>query len=204
MLRLTLALVHGAGSGPEVFERWGRPGRGIEVAAADLQDGVDVARASMDDYATNLRRFCAGLPRPLALCGWSMGGLVAMMAAPEVAPASLVLIEPSAPAEVQGTHDVPDAVGTFDPEEVYGAFPDGIAARPESQRARADRKRGISVPELPRRTLVVYGDEFADERGRALERHYGIEGACFPGIDHWGLVLDAGVRERILDYVSGT
>jgi pimeloyl-ACP methyl ester carboxylesterase len=186
-----------------VFEGWaGREGR-IELVAADLQDGVDVAAASMDDYAGNLRRLCAALPRPLALCGWSMGGLVAMMVAADVAPASLVLIEPSAPAEVQGTHAVPDAAGTFDPEEVYGAFPAGIRPRPESQRARADRKRGIAVPSLPPRTLVVYGDEFGDERGRALVERYGIDEAYFGGLDHWGLVLDASVRERVFDYVAG-
>lgn len=196
-------MVHGAGSGPQVFERWATPGGAIELVAADLHDGVDVATASMDDYAANLRRFCAGLARPLALCGWSMGGLVAMMAEPQVAPASLVLIEPSAPAEVQGTHDVPDAAGTFDPEEVYGSFPDGVAARPESQRARADRKRGISVAALPRRTLVVYGDEFGAERGRAIEERYGIDGAYFAGLDHWGLVRDESVRGRVLDYVLG-
>ena len=187
-----------------MFDRWAQPDRGIELVTPDLHDGVDVATASMDDYTTNLRLFCAGLPRPLALCGWSMGGLVAMMAAQELAPASLVLIEPSAPAEVQGTHDAADASGTFDPQEVYGAFPDGVAARPESQRARADRKRGVSVPALPQRTLVVYGDEFATERGRALEERYGIDGAYFPGLDHWGLVRDLSVRDRVFDYVSGS
>ncbi len=36
------------------------------------------------------------------LCGWSMGGLVAMMIAARHRPAGLVLIEPSLPAEVAG------------------------------------------------------------------------------------------------------
>lgn len=196
--------MHGAGSGPEVFASWSGARSGIEVVAVDLQDGADATAVSMVDYAESLRRSCEGVPRPFGLCGWSMGGLVAMMAAPAVAPASLVLIEPSAPAEVQGTHDVPDAAGTFDPEEVYGPFPAGIRPRPESRRARADRKRGVPVPSLPRRTLVVYGSEFAAERGRALEERYGIEGACFAELDHWGLVLDVRVRELVFDYVSGT
>lgn len=196
--------VHGAGSGPEVFGGWTGARVGIDVVAVDLQDGLDVASASMDGYARNLRRLAEDVPRPLALCGWSMGGLVAMMAAPEVAPESLVVIEPSAPAEVQGTAVVPDETGTFDPEDLYGPFPGGIPARPESQRARVDRKRGISVPSLPRRTLVVYGDEFAEDRGRPLEERYGIEGAFFPGLDHWGLVLGGAVRDRVFDYVSGT
>jgi hypothetical protein len=34
--------------------------------------------------------------------------------------------------------------GTFDGEAVYGAFPDGVRARPESLPARADRKSAAS------------------------------------------------------------
>ncbi|MDQ4125432.1 MAG: alpha/beta fold hydrolase [Actinomycetota bacterium] len=190
-------LVHGAGSGPWVFDSWRHPA--LDVVAVDLQEGVDVATASMDDYADAVRR----ASRPgAALCGWSMGGLVAMMSASAVDPAALVLIEPSPPAEVQGSQDVADVTGTFDPEAVYGAFPAGIPSRPESSRARADRKRGISVPRLPRRTLVVYGDEFPDDRGCDLARFYGVEEAHFPGLSHWDLVLDPKVRERIFDFVT--
>lgn len=197
---LTLVLVHGAGSGPWVFDEWAHDS--IEIVAVDLQEGVDVATASMADYAAIVRNACAAARDPVALCGWSMGGLVAMMAADDAGVGALAVMEPSVPAEVQGTHEVPDVTGTFDPEEVYGPFPAGMRARPESSRARADRKRGISVPRLPRRSLVVYGDEFADERGRALVRHYGAEEACFPGLDHWALVLDPRVRERVFDFLT--
>lgn len=192
-------VVHGAGSGPWVFDRWTH--QSVEVVAVDLQDGLDVAAASMADYAAVTARTCAAARPPVALCGWSMGGLVAMMAAHDSGAAALVVIEPSAPAEVQGTHDVPDTTGTFDPEEVYGPFPPGIRARPESSRARADRKRGVSVPSLPGRSLVVYGDEFAEERGRALALQYGIEEAYFRGLSHWDLVLDPRVRLRVFDFV---
>jgi pimeloyl-ACP methyl ester carboxylesterase len=192
-------LVHGAGSGPWVFDAW--TDARFDVVAVDLQDGLDPATASMDDYATVLVRACKAATAPIALCGWSMGGLVAMMAAPDARARALVVIEPSAPAEVAGTREVGDATGTFDPEQVYGSFPDGIPARPESARARADRKRGISVPALPPRSLVVYGDEFADERGRSLALHYAIEEAHFPGLGHWDLVLDPAVRARVFDFV---
>lgn len=194
-------LVHGAGSGPWVFDGWDPEGRALDVSAVDLQRGVDVSTASMADYARELVKYCRGLPRPLAVCGWSMGGLVAMMAARDVRPASLVLLEPSPPAEVQGANAVEDVTGTFDPERVYGTFPQGTPARAESQRARADRKRGISVPRLPARTLVVYGDEFRHDRGRDVARLYGADEAHFPGVDHWGLVLDPRVRERVFEYV---
>lgn len=195
-------LVHGAGSGPWVFDDWEAPPE-LSLVPVDLHAGLDVATASMDDYARVLASSCAGLPRPLALCGWSMGGLVVMMAAAEVAPEALVLLEPSPPAEVQGTHEVADARGVFDAEEVYGRFPKGVRARPESLRARADRKRGISVPPLPERSLVVFGDEFEDERGRAVAAHYGIRGDYFSSYDHWELVIRPEVSHRVVDYALG-
>lgn len=196
-----LVLVHGAGSGPWVFEEWRRAG--LDVVAVDLQEGVEVGAASMDDYADLVARACERAGGVVALCGWSMGGLVAMMAAAENAVEALVLIEPSPPAEIQGTSDVPEASGTFDPEEVYGRFPAGVRARPESARARADRKRGISVPKLPARTLVVYGDEFVEERGAAIVERYGVEGVHFPGLSHWDLVRDPRVRSRVFDFTRG-
>lgn len=193
-------LVHGAGSGPWVFEGWGHAAP--EAVAVDLHDGLDVAAASMRDYARVVVDACAAARPPVALCGWSMGGLVAMTAAAEAEVEALVMLEPSPPAEVLGRNAVPDTTGTFDPEEVYGPFPPGMRARPESQRARADRKRGISVPALPRRSLVVYGDDFAEERGRSIARFYGMVEAYFPGVDHWGLVLDPRVRARVLEFVA--
>jgi hypothetical protein len=56
------------------------------------------------------------------------------------------------------------------------------------------------VPELPCPALVVYGDEFAEERGHALAARYGAEERAFPGLDHWDLVLD----ERVRGYLSGS
>jgi pimeloyl-ACP methyl ester carboxylesterase len=186
--------VHGAGSGPWIYEDWG----GV---ALDLQVGLDVARASMRDYADAIVR--AAPAEPFALVGWSLGGLAVMLAAERARPQRLVLLEPSPPMEVQGADEsVRPESGTFDPEQVYGAFPPGVRARLESSLARAERKRGISVPSLPCPTLVVYGDEFAEERGRAVARRYGAEELCVPGLDHWGLVLDPRVRAAVRGYLS--
>jgi pimeloyl-ACP methyl ester carboxylesterase len=138
------------------------------------------------------------LPRPLAVVGWSMGGLAAMMAAHRVEVDALVLLEASAPGEVQGFDEsVPLVAGTFDPEVEYGAFPAGMRARPESSLARAERKRGISVPALPERTLVIAGRDFPVERGSAIAEHYGAELLEFPEAGHWDLVLDHAVREAL-------
>jgi len=191
-------LAHGAGSGPWVFDGWPDAFPGMDVAAVDLQAGLNLAEASMTNYAAVVARATEWLPRPVAICGWSSGGLAAMMAARQAEADLLVLLEASPPGEVQGFDEsVPVEPGTFDPEETYGAFPPGMRARPESSLARAERKRGISVPALPCPAVVVYGDEFAEERGRRLAAYYGAEELAFPGLDHWGLVLDEQVRNRL-------
>ena len=186
-----------------MFDGWADAFPALEVEAVDLMAGLNVAEASMSNYAAVIVRAAEWLPRPVALCGWSSGGLAAMMAARQAEADFLILLEPSAPGEVQGFDEsVPLAPGTFDPEETYGAFPPGMRARPESSFARAERKRGISVPTLPCPALVVYGDEFADERGRRLAAHYGAEELAFPGLDHWELVLDPRVRARLSERLS--
>jgi pimeloyl-ACP methyl ester carboxylesterase len=191
-------LLHGAGSGPWVFDGWREPLDGLDVVAPDLHAGLNVAEAAMSNYAAVAVRAAEWVRRPCALVGWSAGGLVAMLAARRVEPALLVLLEPSPPAEVQGVDErVEPAPGTFEPEEVYGAFPPGMPARPESSFARAERKRGVSVPELPCPTLVLSGDDFPEERGQAVAARYGAEELRFPGRSHWDLVLDPEVVDAV-------
>ena len=196
-------LVHGAGSGPWVFDGWLDAFGDLAVEAVDLQEGLDVSSASMRDYAANVERRVAGLPQPVALCGWSMGGLVVLQVAGHVTPHSVVVIEPSPPGEVQGFAPAASPrEGLFDPEAVYGRFPTGVRARPESQLARAERKRGISVPMLPCPSLVVYGNEFADVRGKRVAALYRSREAFFPGLDHWQLVLSSDVRRTVADFLA--
>jgi hypothetical protein len=132
-----------------------------------------------------------------------MGGLVGLQAADRVRPQSVILIEASPPAEVQGVNpDVALGTGTFDPEAAYGRFPEGMPARPESALARAERKRGISVPRLPCPSLIIYGDAFRDERGPPIAELYGSEQRDFAGLGHWDLVRDRRVREVIADFLG--
>lgn len=194
----SLVVVHGAGSGPWVYDGWAAALPGIDPVTVDLQDGLDVSRASHDDYANVVVAAADEAPKPVALCGWSMGGLVVLQAAQRVRPAAVILLEASPPAEVQGFDESIEVVdGAFDPEAVYGRFPDGMRGRPESTRARLERKRGISVPSLPCPSLVVYGDDFPDERGSALARLYGSDERFFPGSDHWALVRNLAVPRAI-------
>jgi hypothetical protein len=195
-------LVHGAGSGPYVFGGWAGHFPGVRLLPVDLHAGLDVGRASHADYAARVVVAARSAPGPVALCGWSMGGLVVLEAAQVTKPSAVVLLEASPPAEVQGFSDAPVADGTFDPEEVYGAFPPGMPARPESLRARSERKRGVSVPELPCRSLVVHGDEFPEDRGRDLAALYGSDVRPFPGFDHWDLVLRPDVPAAVAAWLG--
>lgn len=199
----SVLLVHGAGSGPWVYDGWAESFPGVRVSAVDLQDELDVAVASHDDYARRVLTAAASVPAPVALCGWSMGGLVVLQTAQLMRPHSVVLLEASAPAEVQGFNpDTEIADGSFDPEAVYGRFPDGMAPRPESSRARAERKRGISVPSLPCPSLVIYGDDFRGERGTQLARLYGSDERDFPGFDHWDLVRRPEIPATVAEWLG--
>jgi pimeloyl-ACP methyl ester carboxylesterase len=153
----------------------------------------------MRHYAAAIERAAAELPHPRTVVAWSMGGLAALIARDSAD--VLVLLEPSPPGEVQGF--VPGlalAYGTFDPERVYGAFPPGIRARPESELARRERRRGISVPGLGCPALVVYGDR--EERGGAIAERYGTDSLHLPGKRHWDLVLDPGAVAAIAGRIA--
>jgi hypothetical protein len=189
-------LVHGAGSGPWVFDGW-------EGDAVDLQAGLNVAAASMLNYEAVIACDAALMPRPLCVVGWSMGGLAAMMAAQRIRPEALALLEPSPPGEVQGFDDtVVLEEGTFDPEEVYGAFPAGIPSRQDSRLALSERKQGIGVPALECRTVVVYGDELGAERGPPVAACYGAEELRLPGASHWDLVLGKNAAAAVVQWAG--
>ena len=186
-----------------MFDGWAASFPGVTVAAVDLLEGLDVARASHADYAAVVVRAARSMRDPVVLCGWSMGGLAVLQAAAQARPHAVVLLDSSPPAEVQGfdgSVEIED--GAFDPEEVYGPFPAGVRARRESLRARTERKRGISVPSLPCPSLVVYGDEFRNERGPPLANVYGSDELDFPGLDHWGIVSDTRVREAVARWLT--
>jgi hypothetical protein len=77
-----------------------------------------------------------------------------------------------------------------------------MPARPESLLARAERKRGISVPALLCPALVVYDGDFSSERGTALAELYGCPALGFPGLDHWDLVLNPAVRRALARFLG--
>jgi pimeloyl-ACP methyl ester carboxylesterase len=186
-----------------VFDGWRDAFAGVEVSAVDLQAGLDVAHASHSDYALAVAQAARELPAPVSLCGWSMGGLAVLQAAEYARPHSVVLLETSPPVEAQGVDEsVEPRAGSFDPDEVYGAFPAGMRARPESLLARMERKRGISVASLPCPSLVVTGDDFRDERGAVVADVYGSELIDFPGLSHWDLVRSPDARLAVARFLG--
>ena len=196
-----VVLVHGATSGPWVFDGWAARWPDDDVRVPDLQEGLDVAHATMSDYADRVLAAVGG--QPAVLCGWSMGGLVAMMAARRCRPAALVVIEPSVPAEIDGGDpDWPLETGTYDAESVYGPSVPGMRHRPESLLARCERKRGISIPTIDCPLLVVAGRDYVATRGRPVAEQYGAELVEFPTLGHFQLVVDPRVRDAVAQWAG--
>jgi pimeloyl-ACP methyl ester carboxylesterase len=200
-----LLCLHGAGSSPSVFDAWAGSFPGWEVVAPDLQAGLELSTASMEDYvAAAIRAAARPIPSStVALCGWSMGGLVALIATERLRPASLVVLEPSLPAEIAGVHpEFALLSGTFDPAEVYGSWPGDPPARLESSLALAERRRGISVPSVSCPLLVVASGTYPDSRGSSVASLYGGELISFSDLHHVSLVEDGRVRAAIFDWLS--
>ena len=196
-------LAHGACTGPSIFDHWARWFPGATVSAVDLQAGLQLERATMDLYAGAVVAEAGRLPWPLLLCGYSMGGLVALIAAATLRPELLVMIEPFPPAEIGGSHpEIQPGPGLVQPDGTESAG-GPVKLRPDSALAMAQLNRGISIPPpLPFRSLVVFGDACDDERGPAIARLYGSDELLIPGMDHLGLVLDERVPEAIARYAG--
>ncbi|MGY1751619.1 alpha/beta fold hydrolase [Blastococcus sp. SYSU D01042] len=196
-----LVLVHGATSGPWVFDHWPGAFPGYDVHAPDLQAGLDVARARMTDYVD--RVLGAAADRPSVVCGWSMGGLVALMAAQRSPLAALVVLEPSLPLELSGGDPLRELrSGTYDAQSAYGPLPPGTRSRPESLRALDERKRGISVPSVDCPVLVVTGGT-GRSAGRLVAGHYDADLLEFPDLGHSELVSDPLVLAGIASWLTG-
>ena len=217
--------VHGAANSALVWKFWQRElaSRGTSSFAVNLRghggSSVDLSRTSMSDYADDVAALVRQLNEPPILVGWSMGGLVAMMAASAGTAVACVGLASSTPAS-QLDASVELRSGVFTAEE-YGitsddprdqpAMPDlDLEERtialdslsPESRLARDERRRGVVIDRLPCPLLIVTGsrdeqwpwERYADMRLKA--DHISIEGAS-----HWGLVLNRRALERCIPAV---
>ena len=162
----------------------------------------------MADYADDARRAIHRLGTPPVLVGWSMGGLVALMAAIGGGVRACVGLAPSTPATKRDPA-APLRPGVFGPE-AYGIVdrdPDHQDATmpdldreerlvalsslgPESLLARDDRQAGIMLGPLPCPLLIVLGARDAQWPRR---RYADLPiAADWLEVDasHWGLVLN--------------
>jgi pimeloyl-ACP methyl ester carboxylesterase len=230
--RPPLVLVHGAASSGRVWILWqeelarhGWSSHALDLRGHGQSEPFDLAGARMADYAADVVRVAGAQRDRPVLVGWSMGGLVALMAAEACQARACVTLAPSAPAAASDA-SVPLRTGTFGPEE-YGivdrdpvrqpAMPDldheerlialGALGQ-ESRLARDERKAGIVVDRTGAPLLVVTGTadrQWPRERYRDLPLpadHLEVEGAS-----HWGLVLNRrrlpGLVSAVVDWMTG-
>ncbi len=92
-------LIHGAGAGGWEWNVWRGvfEARGVAAAAPDLRPaGGGLATTVLNDYVAQMAQALAALPRPRAVVGASLGGLIALKLAH--AADALVLVNPVPPA----------------------------------------------------------------------------------------------------------
>jgi pimeloyl-ACP methyl ester carboxylesterase len=147
--RPPIILIHGAANSSGVWIYWqevlshlGWSSYALDLRGHGASGATDLSDTRMSDYADDVRTLVRELPRPPVLVGWSMGGLVAMMAAAGGSATACVGLAPSVPA-LSRDASLPLRRGTFGPEEY------GIVSRDPAQQP--------AMPDLDQ-----------DERGRAL------------------------------------
>ncbi|MGB2695174.1 MAG: alpha/beta fold hydrolase [Dehalococcoidia bacterium] len=211
-----IVLVHGAASSALVWTHWqtllaecGWPSYAIDLRGHGRSTPVDLSSVSMYHYADDVRSLLLQLSRPVVM-GWSMGGLVAIIAAANGdarPPEAVVALAPSTPAR-QRNPAKELRPGVYGPE-YYGitsrdptdqpAMPDldrdereiAIASLgQESAFARADRAAGIVIESLPCPLMIVTGsDDPLWPRSRFDGLWLDATYLDIEGPSHWGLVL---------------
>jgi pimeloyl-ACP methyl ester carboxylesterase len=211
----SVILIHGAANSAPVWTFWqqtlathGWASYAIDLRGHGRSACVDLSHTSMQDYAADVQALARQLLRPPVVMGWSMGGLVAMMAAADGGVAACVALAPSTPAR----HRDPNVAlrpGEFGPEE-YGIsdrHPDHQPAMPdldreersialgslgkESRLARDERQAGIIIESMPSPLLIVTGSADTQRpRARYHDLWLNADYLSAEGASHWGLVLN--------------
>jgi pimeloyl-ACP methyl ester carboxylesterase len=180
----------------------------------------------MADYADDVVTLLDTWPsnaRPI-LMGWSMGGLVAMIAATRAPAAAVIGLAPSTPSRTVN-QSLPLRSGQFDASE-YGITTRDPAHQPampdldheervialsslgnESRYARDERARGVIIESLPCRLLIVTGTADIQWPGSRYEGlHISAQNLSIEGASHWGLVLNrralSALVPQVLDWVA--
>lgn len=216
--------VHGAGGGAWEWNIWRRvfATHGWAISAIDLQPAaVGIAATRLDDYAEQVVARATETSASV-LIGASLGGLLALMVAPRIAPRALVLINPLPPADMSSllaARDHPDVVRWGSRRSLAStrrAMPDADdAARLYALRRWRDESgavlreaRGAAVarPQCP--TLVLASEHDAEvpaQGSRALAEFCGAEFRLLQGASHVGPLLGRvapSAAQLALDWTS--
>ncbi|MGY1410379.1 MULTISPECIES: alpha/beta fold hydrolase [unclassified Luteimonas] len=173
----SVLMVHGGGGGGWEWVMWQGvfEAARLQVNAPDLQASPrGLSETRFDDYAAQVRMGLEALPRPRAVVGASLGGLLAAVCADAADAAVLVNPLPPAPWHAQLPHrDWPDVVPWQRDARLTGtrrALPDADEAtalfafrhwRDESGRAMREAYAGITVarPACPLLCIVSMVDD---------------------------------------------
>jgi pimeloyl-ACP methyl ester carboxylesterase len=209
-----VVLVHGAGGGAWEWSIWTRvlAARGWRVCAADLMPSpAGLSATTFDDYRDQVLAWCRQEsvrdPRPPVLIGASLGGLLALAVAAEVAASALVLINPMPPeglADQGNPVSFPPVIPWARERSLSGtcrAMPDADDAarlfayrrwRDESGLALGQASRGIGI-ELPDCSILVLASaddlDVPPQVSRQLATRLGADFSCVPQSSHVGPLL---------------
>lgn len=205
-------LVHGAGGGGWEWAIWSRifAARGSGVRALDLVPcSAGLAATTLDDYVAQVCAWSTGIAQPL-LVGASLGGLLALLAAPRMRPAALVLVNPLPPAGIEPrttTREYADVVPWGSERSLAGTrralFDADDAAclfafrrwRDESGRVLRAAAAGVaaSPPGCPALVIASECDDTVPvAASRALAAQLGADLRVLPGASHVGPLLGRG------------
>jgi pimeloyl-ACP methyl ester carboxylesterase len=214
--RPPVVLVHGAANSAAVWTYWqamladaGYASHAVDLRGHGASAPVDLSRTSMQEYADDVRSLVRQVASPPALVGWSMGGLVAMLAAVGGSVRAVVGLAPSTPTSTTD-ESLPLRFGEFDaaeygitsrdPDQPQPAMPDldreerALAVASlcrESRYARDERARGVVIGSLPCPLLIATGTADAQwPRSRYNDLHLPAEHLTVEGASHWGIVLN--------------
>jgi pimeloyl-ACP methyl ester carboxylesterase len=106
--RPPVILVHGAANSAAVWTYWsaalaadGWPTYAVDLRGHGASDPIDLSRTSMHDCLADVRQLARQLRERPVIIGWSMGGLVAIMAAEAGLARACVGLAPSTPARAK-------------------------------------------------------------------------------------------------------
>jgi pimeloyl-ACP methyl ester carboxylesterase len=218
-------LVHGAGGGGWEWGIWRRVlgAHGVECACIDLvPTDAGLAATCFDDYQAQLRTVLEALPRPRALIGASLGGLLAAACAGGAD--ALVLVNPLPPSPWSarlGRREWPDVVpwrrdARLASTRAALADADDATAlfafrrwRDESGRVLRQAQSGVAVDVPACRVLLVASELDEDVPADVTAELAGAWGASLmrlPGSTHVGPLLGrdaADVAAHVAVWLSG-